>query len=67
MIWLISCINNKFKDQLIFVGDFNYTNINWYNWTASGNVKNCDERLVDVLRKKWVETAYFDTYQTEGR
>ena len=48
---LISCINNKFKDQLIFVGDFNYAHINWYNWTASGNVKNCDERFVDVLRK----------------
>ena len=51
VIRLISCINNKFKDQLIFVGDFNYADINSYNWTASDNVKNCDERFVDVLRK----------------
>ena len=48
---MISYLNNKYYENLVIVGDFNFGNINWKGWTASGNDKNSDELFLDILRK----------------
>ena len=40
---MISYLNNKYYENLVIVGDFNFASINWTGWTASGNDKNSDE------------------------
>ena len=48
---MISYLNNKYYENLVIVGDyFNFGNINWKGWTASGNDKNSDELFLDILR-----------------
>jgi len=48
---LISYLNVKFTDNLVLVGDFNYSSIDWQRWTGSGNPMNSDEKFIDVLQK----------------
>ena len=54
---MISYLNNKYYENLVIVDDFNFGNINWKGWTASGNDKNSDELFLDILRKKWANAA----------
>jgi len=51
LLRLISYLNENYKEQLIAVGDFNFSNIDWQSWTGSGNEKNIDEKVIDVLQK----------------
>jgi len=48
MCSLIDLICNKAGYKL-FLGDFNFPNINWNTWNTTGSTES---KLIDILRKK---------------
>jgi len=46
---MMSYLNNKYYENLVIVGYFNFGSINWKGWTASGNDKNSDELFLDNI------------------
>src|SRR6476619_923785 len=52
IIGLIDEINRTAKGKLILVGDFNFSCINWENWTTKSSALSSDYRFLSCLRDK---------------
>ena len=51
LLRLISYLNENYKEQLIAVGDFNFSNIDWQSWTG------ILMRNLLMFYKKWFKTV----------
>ena len=54
LINLIGNINKLFTGCLILLGDFNFSTINWCNWTTSLGIKSSDNQFLVCLRKNFL-------------
>jgi len=52
---LLSELNVRFSGQFLCVGDFNYGNINWSDWTIAGGSNSPAGRFISCLRKNLLQ------------
>jgi hypothetical protein len=48
---LIRNINSTVNSKIILLGDFNYSNINWHNWSTNSGANSVENQFLDCLRQ----------------
>ena len=49
---LISNLLKQNKEKILLIGDFNFRNVNWENWTCSSpNISLADNKFIDCLQR----------------
>ena len=63
---LISYMNSNFPGRLLLIGDFNFPNIDWSNWSSQSTIISSGNKFVLCLRKNLLMQHIFSPTRFRG-